>query len=429
MTLPIVAAYLWTYNQLMPYSKTEPLPLRTNTLWNAIGCFFYLGCQWLTTVLVVTLSSGYANSGTLAFAMSMGIIFASIALYKIRTFQVSDLDNEYSGRNYVAFRFITIAAGAVFCLVYLALTTRDVTYISISLLYLIFKADETFADVLYGIEQKFDRMDYIGKSQIMRGFASLIGFAIPLALTGNLFVAIAGMAGCCASITVFYDIRRARLFEPIRPRIEKSTAIALARACFLAMVASLLANSIVSVVRQYFGLAYGDELLGIYASVATPAVLIQVAATYLYSPMVGSLSYSWRNKSTSAFKTQFFKILFVIVAIVGILVLALSLIGSQALVLVFGPSIAPYTYLFPFVLVATGAIGILFYINDVLIILRRTVAMLACNAIALTASLVSAFVIVPNFGMNGINFAIILAAATGSLLGIGVIAKARNRVD
>ena len=160
----------------MPNSRTEPLSLRKNTIWNAFGCFFYLGCQWLTTVLVVVLSDGYANSGALAFGMSTGIIFASIALYKIRTFQVSDLDNEYSGQNYIAFRIITIVSAAVFCLMYLTLATNDSTYLSASLLYLLFKADECFSDVLYGIEQRNERMDYIGKSQIIRGIVSLGGF-------------------------------------------------------------------------------------------------------------------------------------------------------------------------------------------------------------------------------------------------------------
>ena len=52
-------------------SKTiEPLSVKHNLLWNTIGCLFYLGCQWLTTILVVTLTGDYANSGLLAYAMA-----------------------------------------------------------------------------------------------------------------------------------------------------------------------------------------------------------------------------------------------------------------------------------------------------------------------------------------------------------------------
>ena len=170
--------------------------------------------------------------------MSTGIIFASIALYKIRTFQVSDLDNEYSGQNYIAFRIITIVSAAVFCLMYLTLATNDSTYLSASLLYLLFKADECFSDVLYGIEQRNERMDYIGKSQIIRGIVSLGGFSIPLALTGNLHMALVCMTVCCMLVTLLYDLGHAHLFGPVRPHIALPKAYSLARACFLAMVAS-----------------------------------------------------------------------------------------------------------------------------------------------------------------------------------------------
>ena len=410
----------------MSHSKTKPLSLKANSLWNATGCVFYLSCQWLTTVLAVTLSTGYENSGYLAFAMSIGIIFASIALYKVRTFQVSDLTNEYSAQNYIAFRFITIAAGLVFCLAYLAVTTHSVNLLGASLLYLIFKADETFSDVLYGIEQRNERMDYIGKSQFLRGFSSLAGFAIPLALSGNIYLAITVMTLCCMTITLTYDLPRARLFGSTKPLISRRLILSLGKACFLAMVASLFANAIVSIVRQYFGLTSGDEALGIYASVATPAVLIQVAATYLYSPMIGTLAKTLRDKDAAAFKLQFLKILVVIFGVVGILVIALSQVGEPLLELVFGPSIAPYTYLFPFVLIATGCIGVLFYVNDTLIVLRKTPLMLLSNATALTISFISAVVLIPTFGMNAINFSIISASLAGVIIGIFFVLNTRT---
>lgn len=412
----------------MKCSKTEPLSLKANTLWNAVGCFIYLGCQWLTTVLVVILSSSYVNSGMLAFAMSSGIIFASIALYKIRTFQVSDLNNEYSSQSYIAFRLITITGGGIFCLGYLLIITNDSTYLIASIFYLLFKADEVFSDVLYGIEQCHSRMDYIGKSQILRGISSLVGFCIPLALTNNLYFAILGMAACCILITISYDLPHAKLFESIKPRISKSTTLSLAKACFLAMLASLFANAIVSATRQYFGINYGDETLGIYASIATPAVLIQVAATYLYSPMIGSLARSLHNESVMLFKKRFLKMLGIIVSVIAVFATALSLIGAPMLELIYGSSISSYTYLFPYVLAATGSVGVLFYVNDILIVLRRMVVMIFCNAVALISSIVSILLFAPITGMNGISLAIITASLFGSLLGIVSIISIKNKV-
>ena len=131
-------------------SKTiEPLSVKHNLLWNTIGCLFYLGCQWLTTILVVTLTGDYANSGLLAYAMAVGNIFAPIALYKIRAFQVSDLSGEYTSSHYLGFRLCTIVGAGLITTTYLVTSTDAFSFFLTSSIYLLFKADECLADVLY----------------------------------------------------------------------------------------------------------------------------------------------------------------------------------------------------------------------------------------------------------------------------------------
>lgn len=404
----------------MPEKTNAPVPLSTvqNTLWNAVGCVFYLGCQWLTTVLVVRISQDYSASGNLAFAMAVGIIFASIALYKVRTFQVSDLHGEYSASDYVTFRLLTILAAFFVCAVYLPITSRCVFNLIIpSAAYLVFKADESFSDVLYGIYQQNGRMDFIGISQFARGILSLGCFSVGLYLTKSLTAAILLMALGCFMVTCLYDLRHARLFADIRLCFNPETSRRLAKSCFMAMIAGLLANSIVSAVRQYYGVEFGSEQLGYYASVATPAVLIQVAAAYLYSPLIGTLAQKL-EEGRKPFIESFFKTLTLLLAIVAVLIVLLSLAGDAFLVIAFGQSIAAYAYLFPFVLIATGAVGVLFYINDVLIIQRKMKQMLISNALALAASLGCAVMLTHAIGMNGINASIILGSAVGVIFGL-----------
>lgn len=393
----------------------EPLSVAQNTFFNAIGCLCYLGCQWVTTVMVVRLSSSYGNSGLYAFAMATGIIFASIALYKVRTFQVSDISNQFSNSSYIAFRLITILIGWIVCAVYIPIATnRQMSLITVSLLYLVFKTDESFSDVLYGIYQKNGRMDYIGISQFIRGFLSLCTFSVGLALTDSLSTAIVSMTVSCMLVTIVYDLPHARRFGSIKPIFDNSSLLSLAKICFFAMLASLLANSIVSSVRQYFGIVNGSEALGHYASVATPAVLIQVAATYLYSPLIGKLAADLK-KDRVLFLKSFIKTMGMLILVMGICVLALSLVGSKLLTVAFGDSIQPYTYLFPYVLIATAAVGLLLYCNDVLIIQRRMRQTLICNGVAFTCAIVSAIPLIAISDMNGINYSIILGCSIAIL--------------
>lgn len=402
-------------------SKTAPLTTKANTLWNAMGCLFYLGCQWITTLLVVVLSTNYDNSGVLAFAMSIGNMFAAVALYKIRTYQVSDTQDAYSADAYVGFRLISVATSAVLATCYLLLITKNVPMIIASLLYMLFKADESFNDVFYGIEQKRRRMDYIGKSQVLRGFASLAGFTIPLAATGNLYAAIIGMTACCMCVTFFYDRRNAMLFGFTKPRITREQAFNLGRACLMPTIANLLATSIVSVVRQRYGIAYGEEMLGIYASVATPAVLVQAAASYLYSPLIGLLAERKVNEGPSPFRKLFGKILLMLLACIAVLVAACSIPGQMFLTAVYGSSISSHVWLLPYALIATGSVALLYYINDVLIILRNGTGQLIINVAALALAAVLIGPLSAAFDMNGINLAIIGSCLASSVVGIGLV--------
>lgn len=399
------------------HSSIAPLSARENTLWNAFGCLFYLGCQWLTTVLVVLLSSGYDNSGILAYAMSIGNMFASISLYKIRTYQVSDINNRFSSGNYVALRLFTIFASLVLSGIYLAIMTHNTRLIAATLVYLLFKGDETFSDALYGIEQKNGRMDYIGKSQIIRGFASLIGFSGTLVITNSLNFAIIGMFLLCAAVTLAYDLPHARLFGNITPQITKSQLIDLLKACFFPTIANLFATSIVSVARQRYGILEGETLLGIYASIATPAVLIQAATNYLYSPLIGQLASTLSNKGISAYKRAYVKVLLLILLCMGALVALLSFLGGTLLVLVYGQEIAEYTWIFPFVLISTTSIGILLYVNDSLIILRNGTIQVALNFLSIAIVVVGSTFAISTFGMNGVNLIVIAGCVPSIILG------------
>ena len=57
---------------------------------------FYLGCQWLITVLVVRLSTSFDAAGLFSLATSVVNTFGTFANYKIGTYQVSDINRQYS---------------------------------------------------------------------------------------------------------------------------------------------------------------------------------------------------------------------------------------------------------------------------------------------------------------------------------------------
>lgn len=409
--------------------KKKELSTKQNLIWNTCGCFIYQACQWLTTIFVVTLSSTYENSGILAFAMASGNIFSAIATYNMRTFQVSDVDDEYSPQNYIGFRVATVCgAFAIFALYSVAVSPTSETLVCM-LIYLAFKSDEAFVNVLYGIDQKASRMDYIGISQGVRGILSIVAFVVGLAITGNLAIALTAMFTACLMVTLLYDAPVSGRLEKIRPMLSRSLFAALLRKCAPIVAALVVYGLVATLSRQYYGIVYGEELLGIYAAVATPCVLVQVMANYLYSPFLVPLSKEWWQGERRRFTVLLMKIIGALIVVSLACTVGAALVGPGLLQIIYGDSIADYSWMITPAVIAASLMAVNYFLTDLFTLLRRFGLALSINAIALFVCIASIAPLTQQMGMNGINVALIasfaLPVATG-LFSLGWIVRKRG---
>jgi O-antigen/teichoic acid export membrane protein len=394
-------------------NQPKPLDIKKNMLYNTIGSLTYQGCLWITTVLVVILSSGYSNSGILSFAMTIGNMFTAVGTYNMRTYQVSDIKGKYSQRNYVGFRLLTLIIGVILLGIYSIVVSPDSLTLIAVFAYLLFKVDESFCDVLYGVDQRGERMDYIGISQFIRGVLVVLAFSLGLYLSQNIILAILAMYPAGLLVTIVYDIPHARRMDDIRPQLKKEQAKSLLTECLPIVLEILFLGMIVSVARQYYANAYGAERLGIYAAVATPAVLIQAAARFLYAPALVPLSEKWNDSPKESFLPFFRKTLLVMAGfiIVGVAVLAWA--GPILLNLVYGQKVEGYTYLFTNVLISTSALAVLYYLTDVLVLCRDIKGSLISAFAALAMALSTMVPLEAIFDMQGINYVVIFSSVIG----------------
>ena len=173
----------------MNIGADKSLSIRANMIWNAAGSLVYMAAQWLITVLVVRLSTGYDAAGLLALGMAVSNIFSPIGYYKIRTYQVSDLDEEFTFAQYLGFRIITVALAIGVMFVYCFLTCPASAWLTV-ILYGFFSLGPVFVDVLHGEEQRESRMDVIGISFILRGILLLVAFIAGMVLFNSLDIAL-----------------------------------------------------------------------------------------------------------------------------------------------------------------------------------------------------------------------------------------------
>lgn len=410
-----------------------PVSIQKNILYNTIGSLTYQGCLWLVTVLVVVLSRGYGSSGMLSYAMSVGNMFVPIATFSLRSYQVSDVQGRFSQSNYVGFRLVTICLSFAIIIPYSSLVTNDASTLAAVVLFLLFKTDESFCDVLYGVDQRAERMDYVGISQFLRGLLLVAGFSTCLVVFDSLYAALLGMTLPCLCITLFYDLPHAARYDCLKPHLTKAVAISLLHDSLPIVLSTLFLGMVVSVARQYYGNTFGMESLGRYAAVATPAVLIQAGARYLYGPTLVPLAKHWHEDPAGTFLDYLRKTVALILLGCAAFVVTLSLLGEPLLTFVYGAGIAPYVSLFPWVLVSTAITALMWFLNDMLTICRDMRDLLVANTTSLLVSLVLLVPMESTFEMDGINYVVILATAIGVALDLlflrhNILAAMRERL-
>lgn len=358
----------------------------------------------------------------LAFAMTIGNMFSPIGTYNMRIFQISDTQNKYSQPEYVGFRIQTLILGCILLVPYTLVVGIDLDTTLVVLIFLLFKIDESFCDVFYGIDQRNERMDIIGISQITRGALLLSGFCLSLAFFNSLKSACASMFLLCFLVTLFFDVRQASRFGHVFPRINFRVTLQILFECAPLVIGALCMSSVVAVARQYYGGTFGVENLGIYAAVATPAVIVQALARFLYSPVLTPLA-NRLAKSTPSFLALLRRVLLSIFLVSIVAVLLLSLIGPPLLVIIYGDSIADYTYLFTYVLISTVFIVLAELLSDILTILRRLWSYALSMILALALGTVIMIPFEGLWGMNGINFVVIAAMGASILFSAVVILR------
>lgn len=392
----------------------QGLSVKKNMLWNSAGSIVYLVSQWVVTVLVARMASGYDAAGVLALAMAVSNIFAHISLYKIRAYQVSDVEKRVSAREYVAFRLITICVAFAAVGAYTLVTCAPSTWACV-LLYLVFRAGEVFIDVLHGVDQQNFRMDFCGKSLMARGVLFLAAFTLVFGLTGNLVAAVVAMIVATYPVIV-YDVRRAGSLDDLRPSITAARAWGLARTCLPAVLGAVCYICVATVARQVLGAQAGDAALGVYASVCTPAVAVQAGASYIYDPLLGVFAARFAEGDVRGFRKLLAKVTGGIALLFVVCFVVFWFAGEPLLVLVFGPSIAPHVYLLFPALVCVVLTAYVSFLSDLLISVRDMRGNLVGNGVGFVVSLPCSMALVALFGGNGVSFAVSVSYAVASVI-------------
>ena len=377
--------------------------LKSNIIWNSIGSFVYLFCQWLLTFLIVRLSDNLEDAGNLSLAISITNIFFNIACFNLRPYLVSDNTNEYSVEDYSTFRFYTIIFSFIACYIYILLFNYNTTQIICIMFYMIFKIGEAIVDLFHAFEQRKNRMDIGGISLLVRGILSTLLFIIGVKLFNNMNIAILLMI----IVTFSYDKINANKFEKIKINLKNKKSINLFMKFLPLAIGTFLSSLSASLPRQILEKTSGAEVLGIYATIATPAVIVQVAASYIYNPLLVTFSDFKKDNDYKGFTKVLIKSLFVVFCLSLVCYIGSLFFSEIGLRILYGERISKYYELFSIIIIYTSLTGFMFFGHNILIILRKIKELLLIYFIGFITCLITSTYLIKTYNMNGVSYSLI----------------------
>lgn len=399
--------------------KREPLSIRSNILWNTIGNFAYLLSQWILTYIVVKFL-GFADAGVFSLAMTVAGVFAVVATYGMRSYQASDVEGRYSFGTYLRSRIITCTVALALCAVFAAVNGYS-TYVFLCIfLYMLFKVLEAMSDVYQGMLQREMRLDYVGKSYLVKGVAILVAFLVSVAVSRSLLMSICTMSIVMILVIALYERRRTTLFVEKADTVQARSSLRknvtrLLFACLPLALYGLFFTVMGQAPRYFIEMLLGEEALGYYASIAMPVVVIQVSGSFIFSPLVTPMAKSLSENNRRDFLSMVKKVVLFIVGLAIASVVLGAFFGDPVLIWAFGAEIEPYTYLL-MPLVACAIFTCLgWFLASVLTVMRALKTLLVVSGVSMAIVLCGCIPFVQQWGMNGASFILVIALVFFSL--------------
>jgi O-antigen/teichoic acid export membrane protein len=422
---------------------TDGLPrlsLQMNFSWTFAGNAIYAACQWGMLVLLAKLGSP-EMVGQFALGLAITAPVIMFANLDLRSIQATDARGDYRFADYLSLRLIMVllALFTITGIVLLADYPLDTLLIVLALS--LAKGFEAVSDIFYGLLQRHERMDRVAQSKMLKGLLSLVALGIGVYLTGSVLWGALGLAAVWALLLLTYDMRSGSLvlqsgmcqgkktYQQIYIHAHTATLLKLAWLALPLGLVMLMISLNTNIPRYFVEGFLGERALGIFSALA----YLMVAGRMVIEALGQSASPRLATYYAASDSVGFVRLLSKLAGL-GLLVGSGAVIvalvaGEPLLALIYQPEYADQN-LFIWLMVAAAMFYVASFLGEGMTAARYLRIQTVLFAGVTAATFLACFWLVPQYGMPGAAFALIIAALielVGSLIIIGHAVTALNR--
>ncbi|MDR3156530.1 MAG: hypothetical protein LBT69_01230 [Lactobacillales bacterium] len=286
--------------------KLHNLQLQKDYFWNTLGTAAYSFIP-VVFMIFVTRINGIFVSGIFTFSFNTSMIFAAVAIFGGRSYQITDVDEEFKSRDYVVSRIITcflaLFASSMIC----CFLDRKTLYISvITMIFVLYQISVAISDVFYGILQKSNKLYIAGFSLTLKTIAGSIVFMILDIMTKNILLSSLAFVFINIIFTIFYEIEQImrldsiELFEKKIKDYVNTTYSIIKKTWPLAFFGIL--NGVFLNVNRYYIQFFHPKSQGYYGVLFITTSFLNLLFSTILAPKIVRLTTDFKRKKIAKLK-------------------------------------------------------------------------------------------------------------------------------
>lgn len=240
---------------------------------------------------------------------------------------------------------------------------------------------EAFSDVLYGVMQKSERLDYVGKSMTIKAVFSVLIFIILDMCTRNIIIATIGVVLINGSLMLCVDLLCYRRVSKKGRAFRKLNCIYLIKDGFFVFATTLLSNYLANASKYTISSNGTNTEQAVFGIIVMPATVMILAGQYLIQPFLVKMAELYRKKEAKVLSGIIWKMVLVLVGLGSAGVLAAWIIGIPFLEFIYGTELTSYRSALVIIIIGAICYGIVTVFISLLTIMHRNLTQFVCLGI------------------------------------------------
>ncbi|MBR2674887.1 MAG: lipopolysaccharide biosynthesis protein [Mogibacterium sp.] len=381
---------------------------RSTYIWNAVSATL-LAIQAPVILAVMTRTNGDIDAGIFSIAIAIANLMMYVGQYGIRRFQASDVREQFSFEEYHGMRIITCIALIVMSLLYCAYGWLEKGYSNTKFaaifMVCMLKMIQAYSDVFHGNMQQKGRFDVAAKATSARYAAEIAIFCAALILTRHLFWSALICVAASAVLMFILSVNTGRHYcDSMKPSFRVPAIKELFIAGFPLFISMFLNTYVGNAPKYAIDTYLNDSMQAVFGFIFMPAFVVQIAAQFIFNPVITSYAHMWSAHSEESFKAFNKRITKMCAVIFGLTVLGLvvaATIGIPVLSFIFAVDLSPYKTDLCIIMLGGGLLAYATYFSTVIAIIRAQRSLIICYGIVSIMALTLSGIFVDGRGIRG----------------------------